>query len=296
VILIPSNGNQLRGDVIKSAVLRSDLAPVPATLEAEIRVDESLKKLLAQDQTIMAQGDLFRIVKSVMTTGGNTQGQHGMSTVKITALLDACHQVTFVRQRSIIKEKATLAEIYRAAGATLKAIDADFAVPRFACFVGGTPSFPIAQVLQEEGGVVRWKSGKMRFFRLLDLMKQKPVMSLPDNTSEDVASGFLERHEVPWFYSLNADGSFAYGNQTKSRSVRYVPFKNALQLQNMTRCLVQKKVSKIHFSEQIAAGDLIDITGAKPLVVVTAAHVFEGGIDGGSGSQYTRLWLSSVES
>lgn len=295
MILIPSNGKQLRGDLIKSAILRSDLAPVPATLEAEIRVDEELKKLLAEGKTITAAGDVFRIVKSVLVTGRHSQGQHDMSAVKITALLDACHSVTFVRQRSIIKENATLAEIYRAAGATLKAIDADFAVPRFNCFVGGTPSFPIAQVLQEEGGVVRWKLGKMRFFRLPDLLKQKPVMTLPDNASENINSGFLERHEVPWFYSLNPDGTFAYGNQTKSRSVRYTPFKNALRLQNMTRCLVQKKVSKINFASQLCAGDLIDISGSKPLVIVTAAHVFMSGTDGGSSSQYSRLWLSSVE-
>jgi hypothetical protein len=216
--------------------------------------------------------------------------------VKITALLDACHPVAFVRQQSIIKENASLAEIYRATGATLKAIDADFAVPRFSCFVGQVPSFHIARALQEEGGVVRWKSGKMTFFRLPDLFKQKPIMTLPDNASENITSGFLERHEVPFFYSLADDGSFVYGNRNKSRTARFVPFKNALRLQNMTRCLVTRKVSKISYAGQLAAGDLISIAGADPLVIVTAAHAFFSGTDGSGSNQYSRLWLANLGS
>lgn len=296
MILILSTGRQIRTDLIKFAVVRSDLAPVPATLEAEIRVDADMKKLLAEGQVIAANGDLFNIIKSVLSSGKDTQGQHDMSMVKITGLLNACYTVTFVRQVPIIKENATLAEIYRSAGASLKAIDADFAVPRFNCVIGQTPSYPIAEILQEEGGVVRWKGGKMQFFRLTDLLRQKPVLTLQNHESENVTSGFLERHEVPWFYSLNPDGTFAYGNLTKSRSVRYTPFKDLLRLQNMTRCLVQRKISKIDYACYLCAGDVVDIAGAAPLVIVTAAHAFFSGTDGSPASQYTKLWLSSVES
>jgi hypothetical protein len=297
LILTLPNGRQLRGDIIKSAILRSDLAPVPASLEAEIRVDDELKKLLAEGKIITAGGDNFRIVKSEGGAGRESQGQHDTSAVKITALLDACQPVAFVRQKSIIKENASLAGIYRATGATLKAIDADFAVPRFSCFVGQTPSFHIARALQEEGGVVRWKSGKMTFFRLPDLFKQKTVMTLPGNAFDDIESGFLERHEVPFFYSLADDGSFVYGNRNKSRTARFVPFKNALRLQNMTRCLITRKVSKrLTYAPKLAAGDLISIAGADPLVIVTAAHAFFSGTDGSGSNQYSRLWLAGLGS
>jgi hypothetical protein len=295
MIIILSNGKQLRGDLILSAIIRSDLAPIPATFEAEIRIDESLKKLLEEGKTITAEGDLFYIIKAEILTGRHSQGQHDMRHVKITCLLDACHTIAFTRERPIIKENSTLVEIYKAAGATLRAIDADFPVPRFNCLRGGTPSFPIAQILQEEGGVVRWKDGKMKFFRLPDLLKQKPVMKIPYNAQDNVNSGFLERHEVPWFYSLKDDGTFVYGNQTKSRTVLYTPFKNTQRLQNMTRCLVQRKISKVKYLSKLCAGDLIDIIGSKPLVIVTVAHVLMGGTDSSPAEQYTRLWLSSVE-
>jgi len=296
VVLYLSNGKQIRGDLIKSAVLRSDLSPIPVTLEAEIRVDDDMAKHLAEGKIITAgSGDDLRIVKSVRATDRIVHGEREMSGVRITAMLDACHSIAFVRSRAIIKESAALSALYRSAGATLKAVDADFPVPRFCCLVGETPSYHIARILQEEGGVVRWKAGRLKFFRLPDLFKQKAVIDLPNNASDDTDSGFLERHEIPWFFSLNDAGAHVFGNQNKPRSVRYSPFKDVQRLRSMSRCLVQRKVSKINFSGQIVAGDLVNFIGGVPLCVITAAHVFESGTDGSGSNQYTRLWLGSLE-
>jgi hypothetical protein len=296
MIVILENGKQIRGDGIRSAVYRSDLAPIPATLEIEIRDDNDIRRFIVEGKTIEANGDRFRIVKSNLVTDRESQGKRGISFTHVIGLLESCHTAAFVRQKAIIKENASLAEIYRAAGASIRAIDADFPVPRFYCQIGQAPTFPIAQILQEEGGVVRWKSGKMRFFRNQDLFRQKPVMTLPDNADENVVSGFQERHEIPWFYSTAPDGSFVHGNRTKSRSAGYSPHKNSLRLHNMTRCLVRQKISKIHFSGRLAAGDLIDISGSKALVITTAAHIWQSGTDGLVGTgQYTRLWLSGLQ-
>lgn len=297
MILTTSNGKSLRGDIIKQAVLRYDMSPVPGTLEAEIRVDDELRKLLADGKTINCNGNDFHIVKPAGPKGRELQGRHSSDILHITALLDACHAVTFVRQRAIIKENVVLSEIYRAAGATLKAVDGDFKVGRFNCMVGGTPSFKISQLLQEEGGIVCWKGGKLKFVRLPDLFKQKPVMSLPDNASENVVSGFLERHEIPSFHSISPTGEIIHGNQDKARSSRFVPHKNQMQLINMSRCLVQRKIiPRLAYNDELHAGELIEFIGAKPLTIVTAAHVFQGGIDGSGSTQYSKLWLSGLSS
>lgn len=297
MILLLSNGKQIRGDLIKSAVLRSDLVPIPLTLEANIRVDESLLPLLAEGQSIsLASGDRLRIIKSVRESGRAVEGIRELAGIHLVALLEACHEVAFVRNRAIIKENARLSEVYRAAGASLKAIEADFSVPRFCCPAGETPTFHIARALQEEGGVVRWKSGRMHFVRLPDLFTQKPAFNLPDNASDHQDSGFLERHEVPSFFSTDDSGALVFGNRERSRVARYIPFKNAQQLRNMTRCLVHRKVSKINYAGQLGAGDLINVAGGDPLCVITAAHVFETGTDsGGVSNTYTRLWLGSLE-
>lgn len=300
MILFLENGKQLRGDLIKSAVLRSDLAPVPLTLEADIRAGDTemeLDKLLAEGRKLsISGGDKLHIVKSVRAAGRTSQDKREVAAFRITALLESCLGVAYVRSRAIIKESAALSVIYRAAGATIKAVDADFPVPRFYCPVGETPSFHIARVLQEEGGVVRWKTGRLQFVRLPDLFKQQSAMTLPDNASDDVDGGFLERHQVPWFFSLDASGAAVFGNREKPRTVRYAPFKDIQRLRNMTRCLVHRRTVKINYDARLGAGDLIAFTGGLKLAVITAAHFFSSGTDdGGDSETYTRLWLGAME-
>jgi len=300
MIILLENGKQIRGDLVESAVLRSDLAPVPLTLEAQIRAadhTQELDLLLAEGRKVsVASGDALHIVKSVRVTGRSTQGTREMAAYRITALLDRCLGVAYVRSRAVIKENTALSNIYRACGAAISTLDADFPVPRFYCPVGETPSFHIARILQEEGGVVSWKAGRLQFARLADLFKQKAAATMPDNASDDVDGAFVERHEVPWFFSINESGSAVFGAREKPRAVRYVPFKNVQRLRNMTRCLVYRKKMTINYDARLGAGDLIAFVGGKNLVVITAAHVFNSGTDdGGNQESYTRLWLGALE-
>lgn len=299
MILYLSNGKQIRGDLIKSAILRSDLAPVPVTLEADIRGgDENIDAMLAEGKTLSdASGNALHIVKSVRVSGRAAQGGHGMIGFRITALLDACVNVAYVRSRAIIKENSSLSAIYKAAGATLPGIKSDFPVPRFCCPVGETPSFHIARALQEEGGVVRWKGERLQFLKLRDIFSQKAVRTIPSNASQNVDGGFLERHEIPWFFSTDDAGAIVFGDRSKPRAVRYSPFKNAQRLQNMTRCLVLKKTAKIPYDIRICAGDAIEDESGNRYAVITAAHVFKTNDDGGAAADsYTKLWLGVLES
>lgn len=298
MILFLVDGSQIRGDLIVTATLRSDLAPIPMSLELDVRAgEESIERLLAQDELLStAAGDKFRIVKSCKAQSKDVQGENLMAVMRVTALLDACHGIAFVRSRAIVKERASLAAIYRAGGATVRGIDADFPVPRFCCLVGETPTFHIARVLQEEGGVVRWKDGKLAFARLQDLFKQAPVAKLPHSAADDVESGFLERHEVPWFFSADASASFVFGNRDKPRTVLFAPFKDEQRLRNMTRCLIRRKVVKIPLNMVVGAGELVEFADGTKLAVMTAAHVWEStGGNGGVGQNYTRLWLGELE-
>lgn len=297
MILFLNNGKQIRGDLIRSAVLRSDLAPVPLTLEAEIRIDEDMEKRLAEGQALtMANGDALQIVKAEPALPAVAQGARQMAAVRVVAVLQACHPVAFVRSRAIIKEGATMAAIYRAAGATLKRVEGDFPVARFSCLVGDTPSFHIARQLQEEGAVVRWRAGALQFFRIDDLARQAPALTLPDSSGEELKSGFLEHHEIPNAFSLSAAGAFVQTSATdRARKAVFAPHKTQAALRNMSRCIVLSKVVRTAYAGQIAAGDRVNITGVEaPLVVMTAAHVFESGTDGAGADQYSRLWLGKV--
>ena len=94
MILFLNNGKQIRGDLIRSAVLRSDMAPVPVTLEAEIRIDDDMGKRLAEGQALtMANGDALQIVKAEPVLPPAAQGPRQMAAVRIFAVLQACHSV-----------------------------------------------------------------------------------------------------------------------------------------------------------------------------------------------------------
>lgn len=298
MILFLNNGKQIRGDLISSSVLRSGLSPIPVTLEAELRAgDEDFESRLQQGCLLKdGFGDDFYIIKSERVSSRHAISENELAGYRITALLNNCLSVAYVRSRSVVKENATLSAIYRACGATIPPIENDFPVPRFCCLVGQTPSFHIARVLQEEGGVVRWKNSHLQFIRLQGILSGKVVRTLPETACKDVQTGFLEHHEVPWFYSLDAEGGFLFGNRDKPRLASFSPFKNVQRLRNLTRCLIHRKTVKILYDSNICAGDVIAFTGGSRYAVITAAHVFKSGtMDGGQNQAYTNLWLGEVE-
>lgn len=294
MILNFESGEQIRGDLILRAELRSDLSPIPVTLQADVRTDSSVLAQLAEGKIITTgNGDRLRIICSKPTTGKAVQDGKIDAAVRVVAFLDDCAPAAFVRDRAIILAGQTLQTIYRAAGCALRPVAADFAVPRFVCLVGDTPTVHIARALQEAGGVVRWKHGRMQFFRLQDLMRQPPSITVPDVASDDVQSGFLERHEAAFFFSVAPDGSIVHGNRAKARIGRFAPHQDASSLQNMTRVLVRRKVTKVDYAANLAAGDLVDYAGNGAQAIITALHFYESGSNGGGHQSYTKLWCGS---
>ena len=121
MILFLADGKQIRGDLIKSAALRYDLAPIPVTLEAEIRAgDDDMEKRLAEGQLVsVGTGDSLRIVKSVKAAGRAAQGERQMTAIRITAMLVSCQRAEFVRCFAMIKVLVSFSEIFRGAGSLL---------------------------------------------------------------------------------------------------------------------------------------------------------------------------------
>lgn len=291
-----SNGNKIDPELIRSAILRNDAVPVPLSLEAEFRNTSDTRKLLVQGKTITVNGDALSILKVESKLQRNTQAGGETGQIRVIAVLDCTVPISYTRQRPVIKEKSTLAQIYQASGASLKKVEGDFKAERFNCYAGDVPSFRIAEILQEEGGIVRWKNHKMWFVRLPDLFTQKATKTLPDGMAGKHDSGFLERHDVPAFYSIAPDGTIIMGNNTKTRTMVFAPNRNQAALRNMTRCLVRRRVVEIGLDETLCAGDLIEFQGAGvSLAVVTAAHVYQSGSDGGASVQTTKLWMHSLE-
>lgn len=290
------NGSLLSGDLVISAVLRTDLSPVPATLEVSLRGSEEIDAQAIEGNTIKAgnYGYEFRIVKVEKTTEfAGAQNSDVYPPINVTALYDPCHKISFRRSSAVIKEGATLGGVYAACGAAIK-IDSDFTVSNFACLIGGVPSYHIAMILQEEGGALFLDKGRMKFIRLQDIFKQTPSITIDEDSAQAIESGFLERHEVPFFYSLVETGDVIFGNRSKVRSAQYKPRADSRVLNNLTRYLVKRKTARLQFSPTVNAGGVIQV-GKTKYAIITAAHAYFSGTKGEKVDTYSKFWLASLE-
>ncbi len=293
--LILPNGKILRGDLTPVVIKRTDLTAVPSTLECLIRVDKDLSEFIQQGKILsLAEKDMqYRIIATSQQGDGiRTKGNPNYTLTKVIAILDSCHQIAFAKERAIIKENTNFSTIYRACGATI-AVSKDIKVRRFACYVGSPPSFQIQQSLQREAATVVW-DGKhsLAFTRLRDLFEQKPKEVLQENSTQDFISGFVERHEVPAFYSNTGNGNLISASGKRGRGADFEMFADSQILNNLSTYLIQRKVWTTRLTPNINAGDVIEIE-KKNYVVITATHLFSQP-ESGSGSQLSRFWLGQL--
>lgn len=295
MLIHPQGGPALRGDLIRRVVLRSDLAPVPATVEVEVRLAAESERALRQDALIEVGAERLpmRLVLAERVQGGGVvQGSREVAYIRATGLLDACAPVAQRLQRAIVREGASLGEIYRACGARV-VIESDFTVPVWACYAGMTPSFEVSKALQEEAGALLHQGGRVQFRRLRELVAQKPQQFLEGPQTALIESQFLERHAVPFAVSTGPDGGFVMGRREAGRWVHYRPRADERILRGLSTALVARRTFRNVLATNINAGARIDVDGV-PMVVITAAHVFEAMESGTPPEQYSKFWLGEL--
>lgn len=294
MLIRPADGGAgLGSDVVTRVILRTDMTPIPATIEIEARRIAQVERILSEGQRILvgdAKGE-FTIIKSQQVANNSPlQGEYPTSGLKVIGMLSSCEPIARRLQRSVIRENAPLGEIYRACGAQVR-IGSDFNVPRFSCFVGMTPSFEVAKVLQEEAGALIYADGAVTYRRLGELIAQSAALTVPDAATEILSSDFLERHAVPFAFSTDAAGAIVSGRREASRGVHYQPRADQRIVNNLGQALLQRRKMRTAFTPSLQAGSRIDV-GSSRMVVITAAHVF----DAIGGDQYTQAWLGELSS
>lgn len=294
-VYLKENGEDLLpGDMVVRSVLRADLAPVPRTIELSVKLKDGIEDRLKEGAFFWTGWEnlKYRVVKVERAKGaGMIQGKDEMGVLNITALLASCAQVSFRRSKAVVRENFSLGALFRECGADV-AIAADFPVKRFTCLVGQVPSFYLAQAMQEEGACLVLRQGRLLIARISDLMKQDAVDIIGQtDTSDLIESEFIERHDIPAFFSTNDAGAFVSGDTSKVRDLRFHPRADERVLRSMSKVLVTRRIVDAQLSQTINAGDIIDIDGTK-LLVITAAHVAETD-DGGITRTNSRFWVGS---
>jgi hypothetical protein len=285
----------MRGDMVLSATLRSDLAPIPLTFEGQIRVTQQTGADFKDGRPITVNGVPFRIVKAIpiQNAGGGAQGREPLTAVDVTAFPDGLEKLAQPRTAAVIFQNAKLGGIYRACGATVP-VEGDFTASAFACFIGSIPTFHIARVLQEEGATAMWRKGGIKLMRLREVMAQTPVDSIDTASSEGVKSDTLTAEQIPVYWSIGPDGNVISAPRTDAaQGVAYVPRKSATALGFMGRVLVRRRTMTGKVNPSIRAGDMVTVAGVPHVVMTVVQHTQNGG-DGGGIAQYTRLFLGTL--
>lgn len=280
-VYLAENSQQLPGDMIMRWVNRSDLAPVPRTLELTVRLADGIETDLAEGKSIWTGRENleYEIIWSRRDPPtGMLQGGKSVQTYSIIAALASCAGVARPRTTPIIATNETFGAMYKASGAKVS-VAKDLTVERFTCLQGQAPSRAIALALQEECATLVYTDKKLYVYRLADLFKEAPIDDIGQlDTTALTQSDFLTSHQVPSFYSTAPDGTVVKGNYDSTRRSIYVPRKSERVLRNMSKVLLRRHVIQSQMAQEIIAGDLLTINGENN-VVMTAAHAMTHGIE-----------------
>ena len=294
MIIELEDGRKLGVDLAVKVTMRYDLTPIPSTVEAVIRANEAVYAAIKNGAIIKvgSDGDRYRVLKVKMVSDSGMVGRsEAIQAMQITAMLEDCFPLAYMRQRAIIKEKTTFGEVYLACGCTAKVKD-DIQVERFSCFVGGVGTYGVALSMQEAAAVPIWRDSALTFMRVKEAMKQAPVASVPLDLTTEIESEFIERHEIPAFLSVDEGGGFVYGKRDSVRRVAYTPRKSESTLRNMSTALVNRRIYNGQLDASIRAGDVFKV-GGQAHIVVTAVHSRSGG--DGAPAESSRFWLATLE-
>lgn len=289
--VVGADGTRLRGDLINRVILRTDLTPIPSTVEVECTQTDETVKALAEGSVIKVGGDLieFSVVKlETSNQQGLVRGDRALAPIKAIGVLNSCQAVGQRLQRSIIRESSSFADIYKSCGATATT-GADFPVPQFSAFIGMLPTPEIARVLQEEAAVVFLKDGKLQFRRIAELLTEKAVVNYKRDMTEEVRSDYLDKHALPFAFTTQDDKSFLATKREKARGIVFRPRADARILNNISSGLIRRRKVQASLTPQLNAGARIDVE-EDPFIIITAVHVFESKGDGG-GRQFSTLYL-----
>ena len=287
------DGSNIGGSSLVSAIYRTDLVPVPVTLEMVVKADDRLRELLVFGKLLSTpKGVSLSIVKSQVINEQSIKAGKRIAAIHIIAVMAGCEALLGVTNKAIYLENTSFNEVYRALGAKVR-IKRDIKLAKFICLKGQLPTKPIALALQKEGAVIANTEQGLSIIRLNDLMAGEPLM-FDKSAVQWVENPNAIRHGNINYLSIDDNGSDIIGTVRPERSIQYCPRADNRELQNLRRILITKATMTRQLDERLDAVKLIEVED-KRLVVLTSAHSYESGALGGQAVTATKAWLAQIE-
>lgn len=287
------DGSNVGGGNLISAIYRTDLVPVPVTLEIVVKADDRLHALLVIGKPLLTpKGVPLVIVKSQVINEQSIKAGKRIAAIHIIAVMAGCEALLGVTSKATSLDNTTFNEVYRALGAKTR-IKRDIKLSSFICLKGQMPTKPIALALQKEGAVIANTEQGLSVIRLNELMTGEAIM-FDKSAVQWIENPNIIRHGNINYLSIDDNGSEILGSVRAERSIQYYPRADNRELQNLRRILITKATITRQLDERLDAGKLIEVDG-KRLVVLTAAHRYESGALGGPSVMATKAWLAQIE-
>lgn len=288
-----SDGSQIGGSNLISAIYRTDLVPVPITLELVVKADDRLHGLLAINQILFTPKNVsMTIVKSQVINEQSIKVGKRIAAIHVIAVLSGCEALLGVTKKAVSLDNTSFNEVYRALGAKVR-IKRDIKLASFVCLKGQMPTVAIAAALQKESAVICHNDQGLSVMRLNELMTGDAVM-FDKSAVHWIDNPNSVRHSNTNYLSIDDNGSDIIGSVRSERSIQYYPRADNRELQNLRRILITKGTITRQIDERLDAGRLITVED-KRLVVLTGAHRYDSGAFGGPAVMATKAWLAQIE-
>lgn len=287
------DGSSIGGGNLISAIYRTDLVPVPVTLELVVKADDRLHDLLLVDKTLTTpKGVSLTIVKSQVINEQSIKAGKRIAALHVIAVLSGCEALLGVTKKAVSLTNTSFNEVYRALGAKVR-IKRDIKLASFVCLKGQMPTVAIAKALQKESAVICHSEQGLSVIRLNELMIGEATL-FDKSAVQWIDHPNAIRHGNTNYLSIDDNGSDILGTARSERSIEYYPRADNRELQNLRRILITKATITRQLDDRLDAGKLI-VVDNKTLVTLTAAHKFESGVLGGPAVMATKAWLAQVE-
>lgn len=292
-----SNGSVIGGADLISAIYRTDLVPVPASLELVVKATEELREQLKiGEKLVTGDGTSLTIVKSQHINMQAAKAGKRVGGLIVIAVLSGCEPLLSVATRATSLENTSFNEVYRALGAKLR-LKNDVKLNQFICLKGQLPTKRIAIALQKEAAVAVYKDNSLSVVRINDLFKETPFL-YDKSALQWINNPHILSHGNTNFLSIDDNGSDILGTPFNNKQIGYYPRADARELQNLRRILVTKAKMVRQLDDRIMAGNLISVddgVSREDLVVLTAAHRYDTAALGGRPIMATQAWLAQLE-
>ncbi|NNP70382.1 hypothetical protein [Acinetobacter sp. Ac_5812] len=296
-IVIVSSNKLISASELIIATLRTDLVPVPVSIEFAVKHTKELEDQLHDGAEIIVNDFPypFEIVYSLPVKSQTIKDNARIGGIPCIAVFKGCKKILENASKAVILDQTSFNSAYRACGASNIRIGTDLPLPQFVCLKGSLISKRLALYLQQEAAVICYREKQILVIKLDALFKQKPVLKLDPSEVQWLNSEQIEKHQKSSYVSIDQDGSTFIGDDTttQGQSIIQKAGLDARQLKNLEKVLIPRGIIHRSLSLELNGGDIVEID-KKTYVILTAAHQVETGAIGGNVGSMTKLWLASL--